>query len=106
MTDNPSSISVYILVIKGNGADIQDTIVGYFRSFTWARPFVGGQISHKGKKYSVLSCTPPNNPGDGTLVTYYVERFNPNWPYKHGAQKMKLKYRSSSETDNLINYGA
>ena len=84
---------------------VQDMFLTHVRLLNAFRPSVGGQIYISGKKYIVVRANPSGNP-DNVSVTYYVQPFNPDYPYKNGPQKMKLKYRSSSESDNLIYPGA
>lgn len=95
----------YTFILTFNNPKYKDIVLIQQWMRNWERPFVGGQIFLKGKKYKVISANPSNNPDDQS-VTYTVEQFNPQAPYRRGPQKMRLKYKSTSESDNLINYGS
>ncbi len=71
----------YELWIAGNGGDIPDTVLGVIFREPWQRPTVGQEIQIKGRIFTVLRCDPSNNP-DNTVVKYYVDLPNDNWPYK------------------------
>ena len=47
------------------------------------RPRKGMQLCIKGILYTIVETDPKNNP-DNDFVTYIVERFNPNAPFKPG----------------------
>lgn len=71
----------YYFVIKGDGGSIPDTpaVLQYMEE--WERPVLNQEITLKGKSYTVVGISPPSNPANAA-VTYYLERTNPNYPYK------------------------
>ncbi len=71
----------YTLILAGNGGDIANITLGIIEREPWQRPQVNQQIDFHDKTYVVLSCSPANNP-DNATVSYIIELFNPNFPYK------------------------
>ena len=74
----------YELWVEGNGGDIRDTVIGVIFRDPWQRPAVGQEIQIKGKIFTILRCDPADNP-ENTLVKYYIEKPNDNWPYKRNS---------------------
>lgn len=74
----------YELWVEGNGGDIPDTVLGVIFREPWQRPAVGQEIQIKGKIFTILRAVPADNP-DNTLVKYYIEKPNYNWPYKRNS---------------------
>lgn len=71
----------YTLVVKGNG--IRDDItLGIIERKPEFRPALRQQLEYKGKTYVVAKCSPADNPVTST-VTYYIEKYNPNKPFRN-----------------------
>ncbi len=71
----------YTLILAGNGGDIANTTLGIIEREPWERPQVNQQIEFRNKTYVILSCSPASNP-DNSTVSYVIELFNQNFPYK------------------------
>lgn len=71
----------YTLILKGDG-QTEDITLGIIERDPEMRPTVGQHIEYKGREYKISKSTPPNNPST-TTVTYYIETYNPNFPYRN-----------------------
>lgn len=73
----------YIIREKNRISTDATKILGRIYTQEGLRPRVGTQLLIKNTVYKVVGSVPPDNPARGQ-VTYFVERFNPNAPFRRG----------------------
>jgi len=71
----------YTFVLWSGNPEIDNRTIGIIFRDPVFRPVIGQTIMIKRVEYTVMSTTPKGNP-DNVAVTYLVERFNANAPYK------------------------
>ncbi len=72
----------YEFWLAGNGGDIPDLVIGQVSRESWQRPTLGQEVKIKSRIFKVIRTDPASNP-DNTMVKYYVEPLNNNWPYRN-----------------------
>ena len=71
----------YKIVLKSGVPKIKDIPLIEYEELDFQRPSLNGLLTVRDKLYKVIAITPSTNP-TGQAVTYYVEEYNGNEPYK------------------------